>query len=64
MSCLTHKFEPVGGDTKITAARISDFQFRFALVCGTHIGGYEYLYASDGILLTVDNGVIMVKKMI
>ena len=62
MKCFSHKFVNIGGDTKLFAKRISDFKFTAALICGRDIGGYEYLYASDGILLTVDNGVIMVKR--
>lgn len=38
------------------------FQSSVALVCRTSIGSWEVLYASDGILLTVDGDVILVKK--
>lgn len=61
MSCLGCKFERVGGTTA-SFTRVTDFTARFALVCGSDIG-YEFLYASDGILLTIDGGKIMVKKM-
>lgn len=38
------------------------FQSAVALVCRTSVGGWEVLYASDGIVLTVDGDVILVKR--
>lgn len=41
-------------------------RFSFGLVCMTSIGGapsgYEVLWASDGILFTIDNGYLYVRK--
>lgn len=41
-------------------------RFSFGLVCMTSIGsapsGYEVLWASDGILFTIDNGYLFVRK--
>lgn len=61
MSCLSSEFKRVGGSSS-SFIRTGGLTARFSLVCGTDIG-YEFLYASDGILLTVDGGKIMVKKM-
>lgn len=38
------------------------FRAEVALACRTSVGSWEVLYASDGILLTVDGDVILVKK--
>ena len=62
MNCISFITERIGGDTKISASRVTDLKVRFSLVCGTGLGNYEFLHASDGALLTVDGGYIMVKK--
>ena len=62
MSCLSFNTTRIGG-LKMTATRVRDFTARFALVCGTNIAGeYEFLFAEDGQLFTVDGGTIMVKR--
>jgi len=62
MSCISASFTKLY-DVNAKFTRITDFHARFALVCGAGIGR-EFLYASDGILLTVDGGKIIVKKMV
>lgn len=61
MSCIAVKIEPVNPVPELRATRVSDFKCRFGLICATSAGKWDVLYASDGILLTVDGGVIFVK---
>lgn len=49
----------------LTAIRNKSMSCVFGLVCGTSLStpsGYEILWASDGILFTVDNGYLYVRK--
>lgn len=62
MSCIAFNISPAVAVPKLEVSPVSDFQCRFGLVCNTSVGEWEVLYASDGILFTVDNGVILVKR--
>lgn len=64
MGCLQATFERVGGMT-CTVRKASGMTCSFGLVCGASIStpeGYEILWVSDGMLLTVDGGRLYVRK--
>lgn len=50
----------IGGMTSCVT-KVSGMQCRLGLVCNTSVG-IGYLYASDGLLLTIDNGRLIVKR--
>lgn len=58
--------EQQGGMSCSVKQIITKCRFSFGLVCRTYISGapagYEILWASDGILFTVDNGYLYVRK--
>ena len=54
--------ERVGGDLTVTKTRVGgDLTVRVGLVCGTNIG-LGFLYASDGLLITIDGGKLIVQQ--
>ena len=53
---------PRVGGADMSLSRAARMTCRMALVCGTNLGTM-YLYASDGILITIDNGYLIVRKM-
>lgn len=50
------------GGTNVAFARHGGVKARFGLVCGTNIGD-GYLFASDGLLLTIENGKLKVRQI-
>ena len=49
------------GGAEMSASRVSRMTCRMGLVCGTGLGT-GYLYASDGIRITIDNGYLRVRR--
>ena len=66
MGCLQAGFRRIGGDLNATAERVGNgLRCSFGLVCGPSIStpeGYEVLWVTDGMLLTVDGGRLYVRK--
>lgn len=48
------------GGANVAFARHGGVKARFGLVCGTNLGE-GYLYASDALLITIENGKLIVK---
>ena len=72
MGCSTAKFTRVGNGVSSTFSLVEDglqarftkaggMSVRFGLVCGTNIGD-GFLFASDGILLTIEDGKLKVAQ--
>ena len=65
-NCLTATFTRVGGLSG-SAERVGGLSASFGLVCTVSQGGapagYEVLWVQDGMLLTVDNGNLFVRKI-
>lgn len=47
------------GEMLCTAQRAMDFSVRIGLVCGTNLGQYGIIWASDGKLITLENGYLI-----
>ena len=73
MSCLAVTINRIGGNisaamnpviqpVSATLERRGGITASMGLVCGTGLGPWEVLYASDGVLLTKDGEVIFVRK--
>lgn len=74
MGCLSVNITRVGNgadatftraEGRITASYTPAYEpmkVRFGLVCGTNIGD-GYLFASDGLLLTIENGKLKVRQI-
>ena len=75
MSCLSFEIKGLNSatfsadaknDLTFVAAVKNDLTLNVGLVCQVSIGGvpagYEVLWASDGILFTIDNGYLYVRK--
>lgn len=75
IGCLNTSLERIGGDmsAEMTLApecgmsatmerRGTPMTFSMGLVCSTGLGPWEILYASDGGLITIDGGVLFVRK--
>jgi len=58
---ISSSFTPIR-DLSSSFTPVNHMRATFAMVCVNSIGEYDFLYACDGILLTVDGGKIMVKK--
>ena len=73
MGCAVVTLERIGGDTQafferqgdrpvVGFSRVGGVSVRFGLVCGTNIGD-GYLFASDGLLITIDGGKLKVRQI-
>lgn len=63
MGCSTVKYTRVGGDMEVVLTPVNErMQVRFGLVCGSSLGD-GFLFASDGLLLTIENGKLIVRQI-
>lgn len=70
--CLTITIDRIGGivasatrvavPTGATATRVGGMTANLGLVCGTSIGVESILWASDAMLITIDNGYLVVTE--
>lgn len=61
MGCSTAKFTRVGDGVQARFTKEGGMSVRLVLVCGTNIGD-GFLFASDGVLLTIEDGKLKVAQ--